>query len=81
MGHDHGRLADLIATRNSGMGSLFPRCWPGGFLDRRDPLGSARIPLREMVTIDYLYVAHWSLWDDFKILLRTAGTVVGQRGR
>jgi hypothetical protein len=22
------------------MGSLFPRCWPGGFLDRRDPLGS-----------------------------------------
>jgi exopolysaccharide biosynthesis polyprenyl glycosylphosphotransferase len=44
-------------------------------------LGSARIPLREMVTIDYLYVAHWSLWDDFKILLRTAGTVVGQRGR
>jgi len=44
-------------------------------------LGSARIPLREMVTIDYLYVAHWSLWDDFKILLRTAGTVVGRRGR
>jgi exopolysaccharide biosynthesis polyprenyl glycosylphosphotransferase len=43
-------------------------------------LGSARIPLREMVTIDYLYVAHWSLWDDAKILLRTAGTVVGRRG-
>jgi len=37
---DRERLADLIATRNSGMGSLFPRCWPGGFLDRRDPLGS-----------------------------------------
>lgn len=40
MERDHTRIADLIATRNSGMGSLFPRCWPGGFLDRRDPLGS-----------------------------------------
>ena len=29
------------------------------------------IPLREMVTIDYLYVANWSLWGDVKILLRT----------
>ena len=25
-------------------------------------LGSSRIPLREMVTIDYQYVANWSLW-------------------
>jgi len=37
---NRARLAELIATTNSGMGSLFPRCWPGGFLDRRDPLGS-----------------------------------------
>jgi exopolysaccharide biosynthesis polyprenyl glycosylphosphotransferase len=44
-------------------------------------LGSARIPLREMVTIDYLYVASWSLWGDMKILLRTAGAVLGGRGR
>ena len=34
-------------------------------------LGSARIPLDEMVKIDYLYVANWSLWSDVKILLRT----------
>lgn len=34
-------------------------------------LGSSRIPLREMVAIDYLYVANWSLWNDVKILLRT----------
>ena len=34
-------------------------------------LGSARIPLNEMVGIDYLYVANWSLWTDIKILLRT----------
>jgi len=34
-------------------------------------LGSARVPMREMVGIDYLYVANWSLWTDFKLLLRT----------
>ena len=34
-------------------------------------LGSARVPLEEMVGIDYLYVANWSLWTDIKILLRT----------
>ena len=34
-------------------------------------LGPARVPLREMVAIDYLYVANWSLWTDVKILLRT----------
>ena len=32
----------------------------------------------EMVTIDYLYVANWSLWADIKILLRTIPCVVGQ---
>ncbi|HEY7934094.1 MAG TPA: exopolysaccharide biosynthesis polyprenyl glycosylphosphotransferase, partial [Solirubrobacteraceae bacterium] len=26
-------------------------------------LGPARVPLREMVAIDYLYVANWSLWS------------------
>jgi lipopolysaccharide/colanic/teichoic acid biosynthesis glycosyltransferase len=31
----------------------------------------ARVPMREMVAIDYLYVANWSLWADFKLLLRT----------
>jgi exopolysaccharide biosynthesis polyprenyl glycosylphosphotransferase len=34
-------------------------------------LGSSRIPLEEMVKIDYLYVATWSFWGDLKILLRT----------
>jgi lipopolysaccharide/colanic/teichoic acid biosynthesis glycosyltransferase len=43
-------------------------------------LGSARIPLREMVTIDYLYAANWSLWGDVKILLRTAAFVIQGRG-
>jgi lipopolysaccharide/colanic/teichoic acid biosynthesis glycosyltransferase len=44
-------------------------------------LGTARSPLAEMVTIDYLYVANWSLWHDVKIMLRTVGTVIARRGR
>jgi exopolysaccharide biosynthesis polyprenyl glycosylphosphotransferase len=43
-------------------------------------LGSARIPLHEMVGIDYLYVANWSLWTDLKILLRTIPFVLSRRG-
>jgi exopolysaccharide biosynthesis polyprenyl glycosylphosphotransferase len=42
-------------------------------------LGGGRIPLGEMVKIDYLYVTGWSLWNDVKILLRTAGYVVARR--
>jgi exopolysaccharide biosynthesis polyprenyl glycosylphosphotransferase len=43
-------------------------------------LGPIRVPLREMVAIDYLYAANWSLWTDVKILLRTIPHVVGRRG-
>jgi len=43
-------------------------------------LGPARVPLREMVAIDYLYVANWSLWTDIKILLRTIPHVIGRKG-
>jgi len=43
-------------------------------------LGPARVPLREMVAIDYLYVANWTLWTDIKILLRTVPHVLGRRG-
>jgi exopolysaccharide biosynthesis polyprenyl glycosylphosphotransferase len=42
--------------------------------------GSARIPLNEMVKIDYLYGANWSLWLDIKILLRTVPFVLSRRG-
>ena len=42
--------------------------------------GSARIPLNEMVKIDYLYGANWSLWLDVKTLLRTVPFVLGRRG-
>jgi exopolysaccharide biosynthesis polyprenyl glycosylphosphotransferase len=43
-------------------------------------LGSARVPLGEMVGIDYLYVANWSLWTDVKILLRTIPYVLSRGG-
>jgi exopolysaccharide biosynthesis polyprenyl glycosylphosphotransferase len=43
-------------------------------------LGPASVSLREMVAIDYLYVANWSLWTDVKILLRTIPHVLCRRG-
>jgi exopolysaccharide biosynthesis polyprenyl glycosylphosphotransferase len=42
-------------------------------------LGSTRVPLEEMVKLDYLYWANWSLWSDIKILLRTFLYVLGAR--
>jgi exopolysaccharide biosynthesis polyprenyl glycosylphosphotransferase len=43
-------------------------------------LGSARVPLHEMVALDHLYIVNWSLWSDLQILLRTVGFVLGRRG-
>jgi exopolysaccharide biosynthesis polyprenyl glycosylphosphotransferase len=43
-------------------------------------LGSSRIPLREMVALDCVYVTTWSLWTDVKILMRTFPHVFGLRG-
>ena len=43
-------------------------------------LGSARVPLAEMIKLDYLYVAGWSLWSDVKILVRTVPYVLARRG-
>jgi len=42
--------------------------------------GSSRIPLPEMVKMDYLYGANWSLWLDIKILLRTVPYALSRRG-
>jgi len=42
-------------------------------------LGATRASLSEMVKIDYLYVANWSLWLDFKILIKTACHAVCRR--
>jgi lipopolysaccharide/colanic/teichoic acid biosynthesis glycosyltransferase len=42
-------------------------------------LGSSA-PLGEMVNMDYLYIANWSLFSDVKIMLRTALHVLCRRG-
>jgi exopolysaccharide biosynthesis polyprenyl glycosylphosphotransferase len=42
--------------------------------------GSSRVPKSEMVKIDYLYSANWSMWLDLKILLRTVPYVLSRRG-
>ena len=42
--------------------------------------GSSRIPMQEMVKIDYLYGANWSVWLDLKILLKTVPYVLRRRG-
>ena len=39
-----------------------------------------RVPLAEMIKLDYLYVAGWSLWGDVKILMRTVAHVLARRG-
>jgi exopolysaccharide biosynthesis polyprenyl glycosylphosphotransferase len=44
-------------------------------------LGSSRIPMSEMISLDYLYVTNWSLWLDVKLLLRTFPHVLARRGR
>ena len=43
-------------------------------------LGSARVPLHEMVKIDYLYVTTWSLFGDIKILARTIPYMLARKG-
>jgi exopolysaccharide biosynthesis polyprenyl glycosylphosphotransferase len=43
-------------------------------------MGSARVPLSEMVELDNLYVMSWSPWLDLKILVRTAAFVLARRG-
>jgi exopolysaccharide biosynthesis polyprenyl glycosylphosphotransferase len=42
--------------------------------------GSSKVPLREMVKMDYLYRANWSLWLDVKILARTIPLVLMRKG-
>ena len=43
-------------------------------------MGSSRVPMHEMVKIDYLYVTTWSLFEDIKILGRTVPYMLARRG-
>ncbi len=42
-------------------------------------LGSSRVPVEDMLTLDYLYCSSWSLWLDAKILARTIPYVLSRR--
>jgi exopolysaccharide biosynthesis polyprenyl glycosylphosphotransferase len=42
-------------------------------------MGSARVPMHEMVKIDYIYVTTWSLFEDLKILVRTVPYMLARR--
>ena len=68
---DDGRIRGLDRRRLS----LTP-----GMTGQWQVLGSARLPLAEMIKLDYLYVANWSLWTDVKILLRTLPYLLARRG-
>ena len=52
-----------------------------GITGRWQTLGAARVPLAEMVKIDYLYIANWSPWTDFKIIVETIGYLARGRGQ
>ena len=34
-------------------------------------LGASDIPFDEMTRLDYIYVTNWSLWGDFRLIVRT----------
>ena len=52
-----------------------------GITGRWQTLGAARVPLAEMVKIDYLYIANWSPWTDLKIIIETVGYLAQGRGQ
>jgi lipopolysaccharide/colanic/teichoic acid biosynthesis glycosyltransferase len=43
-------------------------------------LGTPRVSLDEMIVLDHLYTANWSLWRDVKCLLGTVPSIVLRRG-
>jgi exopolysaccharide biosynthesis polyprenyl glycosylphosphotransferase len=43
-------------------------------------LGRTSIPFEEMVKLDYLYVANWSVWGDMRLILRTLPVILSRRG-
>ncbi|HEY6760973.1 MAG TPA: sugar transferase [Baekduia sp.] len=43
-------------------------------------MGSSRVPMHEMVKIDYVYVTTWSLFEDIKILVRTIPYMIARKG-
>jgi exopolysaccharide biosynthesis polyprenyl glycosylphosphotransferase len=44
-------------------------------------MGRNALPFDEMVKLDYLYAVEWSLWNDLRLLIRTAPAVLRGNGR
>ncbi len=53
---------------------------PPGMTGPWQVLGRNDIPFEEMVKLDYQYLADWSLWNDFKLVLRTLPVIVRRQG-
>jgi lipopolysaccharide/colanic/teichoic acid biosynthesis glycosyltransferase len=53
---------------------------PPGMTGFWQVLGSSRVPMHEMVKLDYLYGANWSVWLDVKVILRTVPHMLAGRG-
>ena len=43
-------------------------------------MGRTQIPFEQMIMLDYLYVANWSVWTDIKLMLQTVPVVLSRRG-
>jgi exopolysaccharide biosynthesis polyprenyl glycosylphosphotransferase len=43
-------------------------------------MGRVHIPFDQMIMLDYMYVANWSLWTDIKLILQTVPVVLTRRG-
>jgi exopolysaccharide biosynthesis polyprenyl glycosylphosphotransferase len=43
-------------------------------------MGRAHIPFEQMIMLDYMYVANWSLWRDIKLIVQTVPVVLTRRG-
>ncbi len=69
---------DRGGSADRGLASPAPGAEAGDDRPLADPRPLTRAAA-EMVAIDYLYVANWSLWKDVKILLRTVPHVLGRR--
>jgi lipopolysaccharide/colanic/teichoic acid biosynthesis glycosyltransferase len=42
--------------------------------------GRSELPFEDMIRLDIYYIENWSLWMDFRIVLRTIPTVLFGRG-
>lgn len=53
---------------------------PSGITGLWQVMGRSDLSFNEMVMLDLFYAENWSLWSDFKIMLRTIPTILLSRG-